>query len=100
MGKIKAWYRSIPIWLAFILFALAGLGASAFLANRVTGAKYYELVQLKAGTDYLNAGSSESFQEWEGTYKVTVPADTVDVRVASEGSASVNQYWAEIDTLP
>ena len=100
MGKIKAWYRSIPIWLAFILFALAGLGASAFLANRVTGAKYYELVQLKSGTGYLSAGSSESFQEWEGTYKVTVPADTVDVSVLSEGSTSVNQYWAEIDALP
>ena len=47
MDKIKKWYRSVPIWLAFFLFALAGLGASAFFANRVTGAKYYELVQLK-----------------------------------------------------
>ena len=100
MGKIKAWYRSIPIWLAFILIALAGLGASAFLADRVTGAKYYELVQLKSSTGYISAGSSGSLQEWEEAYNVTAPAGTVDVQISSGGSVTQNQYWTEIDALP
>ncbi len=100
MGKIKAWYRSIPIWLAFILFALAGLGASAFLANRVTGAKYFKLVQLKTGTAYISANSSGQFQKWEGTLSTAPSGDEADVQIFSDGSVTQNQYWTEIDALP
>lgn len=36
MGKIKEWYRSIPIWLALFLFMIVALLAASFLSNKVT----------------------------------------------------------------
>ena len=36
MGKIKAWYRSIPLWLAIFLFAAAALIVASLVSNRVT----------------------------------------------------------------
>lgn len=38
MGKIKKWYRSIPIWLALFLFIIAALLASSFLSSKVIAA--------------------------------------------------------------
>ena len=36
MGKIKAWYRSIPLWLAIFLFAAAALIVASLVSNKVT----------------------------------------------------------------
>lgn len=36
MGKIKKWYRSIPIWLALFLFIIAALLIASFLSNKIT----------------------------------------------------------------
>ncbi len=38
MGKIKAWYRSIPLWLAIFLFAAAALITASFVSNKITTA--------------------------------------------------------------
>lgn len=42
MGKIKKWYRSIPIWLALFLFIIIALLAASLISNWVT-AKVYDL---------------------------------------------------------
>ena len=34
MGKIKAWYRSIPLWLAIFLFAAAALIVASLVSNK------------------------------------------------------------------
>ena len=112
MGKIKKWYRSIPLWLAFFLFALAGLAASAFFANRVTGSKYFELVRLRenavvagkitdlqTGTGYLKAEpGDEAFPDMpsEPTDVKIFNSDTVTV---SETGGSYYQYWTDIGTV-
>lgn len=36
MGKIKKWYRSIPIWLALFLFIIAALLIASFLSSKIT----------------------------------------------------------------
>ena len=36
MGKIKAWYRSIPLWLAIFLFVAAAFILASFVSNKVT----------------------------------------------------------------
>ena len=36
MGKIKAWYRSIPLWLAIFLFAATALIIASLVSNKVT----------------------------------------------------------------
>ncbi len=46
MGKIKKWYRSVPIWLAIFLYAAAALVGASYLSNRVTGAAYYDLTGI------------------------------------------------------
>lgn len=81
MGKIKAWYRSVPIWLAFFLFALAGLAVSAFFANQVTGFTYFRMVRLKAETGYLSYEKSSEEPQETGAY--------VDVEASVEGEPSV-----------
>ncbi len=111
MGKIKKWYRSIPLWLAFFLFALAGLAASAFFANRVTGEKYFELVRLRenavvagkvtglqTGTGYLKAEpDGEAFPDLasEPTDVKIFNSDTVTV---SETGGNYYQYWTDLGT--
>ena len=42
MGKIKKWYRSIPIWLALFLLIIAALMIASFLSNNIT-TKVYNL---------------------------------------------------------
>ena len=92
MDKIKKWYRSVPIWLAFFLFALAGLGASAFFANRVTGAKYYELVQLKDSAAVIAPGAFVDLQKGEGYTKAP------DVTYSIAESENRYQYWLELES--
>ena len=46
MGKIKTWYRSIPIWLMFFLFAGAALIVCTFVSNRVVDMVNHKLTQL------------------------------------------------------
>lgn len=36
MGKIKKWYRSIPIWLALFLFLIVALLIASFISSRIT----------------------------------------------------------------
>ena len=36
MGKIKTWYRSIPLWLAIFLFVAAAFILASFVSNKVT----------------------------------------------------------------
>lgn len=40
MGKIKKWYRSIPIWLALFLFIIVALLIASFLSNKITTTVY------------------------------------------------------------
>jgi len=40
MGKIKKWYRSIPIWLALFLFIISALLIASFLSNKITTTVY------------------------------------------------------------
>ena len=40
MGKIKKWYRSIPIWLALFLFIIVALLIASFLSNKITTTAY------------------------------------------------------------
>lgn len=35
MGKIKKWYRSIPIWLALFMFVITALLVASFLSNKI-----------------------------------------------------------------
>ena len=100
MGKIKKWYRSVPIWLAFFLFALAGLGASAFFANRVTGAKYYELVHMKETASTVISGSFVELQKGEGYVKAgdTTAEDAPEVEYSLKPVENSYQYWAQLET--
>ncbi len=100
MGKIKKWYRSVPIWLAFFLFALAGLGASAFFANRVTGAKYYELVHMKEAASTVISGSFVELQKGEGYVKAgdTTAEDAPEVEYSLKPVENSYQYWAQLET--
>ena len=65
MGKIKAWYRSIPLWLTIFLYTAAALAAASFLSDRVIRVTYlgmgkialvhYDLIpegELDAPIDY------------------------------------------------
>ena len=36
MGKIKTWYRSIPLWLAIFLFVAVAFILASFVSNKVT----------------------------------------------------------------
>ena len=38
MGKVKAWYRSIPLWLAIFLFAVAAIVCASVVSSAVTAA--------------------------------------------------------------
>ena len=46
MGKVKEWYRSVPIWLTVFLYAAAALVGASFLSNRVTGTAYIKMTGL------------------------------------------------------
>ena len=100
MGKIKKWYRSVPIWLAFFLFALAGLAASAFFANRVTGAKYYELVHMKETAGAVISGAFVEIQKGEGYISTDDTAGDAASEVQYSLAAGENsyQYWAQLGT--
>ena len=66
MGKIKKWYRSIPIWLAFLLFAAAGLLGASYLANHVTSFTYGEMAQIKmAYADAMTATMDEMLVSYD-----------------------------------
>ena len=52
MGKIKAWYRSIPIWLAIFLFAAAALIVCTLVSNRAVNTANHELAQI--GMKYMS----------------------------------------------
>lgn len=47
MGKIKAWYRSIPLWLAIFLFAAAALVIASTISNKVIGTVNRANIQLQ-----------------------------------------------------
>ncbi len=100
MGKIKKWYRSLPIWLTFFLFALAGLAASAFFANRVTGAKYYELLHLKETAGTVISGSFVELKKGEGYIETgdTTAEDAPEVEYSLKPVENSYQYWAELET--
>ena len=46
MGKIKAWYRSIPLWLAIFLFAAAALVIASLASNKITSAAGSKMSQI------------------------------------------------------
>lgn len=46
MGKVKEWYRSVPIWLTVFLYAAAALVGASFLSNQVTGTAYVRMTGL------------------------------------------------------
>ena len=47
MGKIKAWYRSIPLWLAIFLFAATALIIASLVSNKVTNMANAASVQMQ-----------------------------------------------------
>lgn len=51
MDKIKAWYRSIPLWLAIFLFAAAALIIASLASNNVTRAAKSKMSQINL--DYI-----------------------------------------------
>ncbi len=118
MDKIKKWYRSIPIWLAFFLYALAGLGIAAFFANRVTGSTYYEMVKIRSKPmeymegDLKNAGAvvlqrASGYSSYNIDVEDTGGTDggedtgdvmTMDVMIVPSGTESgryveYNEFW-------
>lgn len=59
MGKIKAWYRSIPIWLTFFLVAGAALTVCTLVSNRVVNMAIHELGQIGMKYILLSSGPTE-----------------------------------------
>ena len=51
MGKIKTWYRSIPIWLTIFLFAAAAVIVCTLVSNRIVSMANRELGQI--GMKYI-----------------------------------------------
>ncbi len=89
MGKIKSWYRSIPLWLAFFLFAAAALVISSILANRVTDIAVFEMGKISSKYLTLNldpeaGGGERPIVEGDGWY--------VLYDVDLEGMASDRRY--------
>ena len=52
MGKIKQWYRSIPIWLAIFLFAAVALIVCTLVSNKVVSTANHEWGQI--GMKYVS----------------------------------------------
>lgn len=76
MGKIKKWYRSIPIWLALFLFIIAALLIASFLSNKITTTVYDLSMGITAKYITVN-------------YEVT-PGD--DVTYDADGSNELVEY--------
>ena len=81
MGKIKKWYRSIPIWLALFLLIIAALMIASFLSNNITN-KVYDLsmgiaakyitvnYEVEPGNDVIyNADGSNEIVEYNFNYE-------------------------------
>ncbi len=66
MGKIKSWYRSIPLWLAIFLFAAAALIGSSFVSGKITSAAYSEM--MKIGIKYMRIVADEEQNDDYSTY--------------------------------
>ncbi len=92
MGKIKAWYRSIPLWLAIFLFAAAALTVCSFVSDRVTEAAGKAVMQINLrymviDFDAEPAEDGMTFHTVDGeegevvVYRVNLDAmDTADAR--------------------
>lgn len=48
MGKIKTWYRSIPVWLAMFLFIISALLIASFITSKITVAANEMSFELQA----------------------------------------------------
>ena len=82
MGKIKAWYRSIPIWLMFFLFAGAAVIVCTFISNRVVDMVNHELTQIVMNcTDMLV--SADLPPEDDLIYHVVTGEDEVTIQYYS-----------------
>lgn len=66
MGKIKKWYRSIPIWLALFLFIIAALLLASFVSAKVTNG--VSELSMKIWAKYLTVEYDVSKEEAEVTY--------------------------------
>lgn len=66
MGKIKKWYRSIPIWLALFLFIIAALLIASFVSGKVTNG--VSELSMKIWAKYLTVEYDVSKEEAEVTY--------------------------------
>ena len=75
MGKIKAWYRSIPIWLMFFLFAGAAVIVCARISNRVVNTANQEVGQV-----WMKYVSFATFTESE-EHKVLIYHSALDENV-------------------
>ena len=75
MGKIKAWYRSIPIWLTIFLFAGAALIVCTLISNRVVNWAGLELAKIKV--KYI--ASPSEFPKDDGTTYFSVKGELAEV---------------------
>lgn len=83
MGKIKKWYRSIPIWLALFLFIITALLVASFISNWVT-ARVYDL-SMDITAKYITVN-----------YNVTPDSD--DVIYNTDGANEVVEYNFNYDS--
>ena len=82
MGKIKKWYRSIPIWLALFLFMIAALLIASFLSNKITSTVYD-----------LNMGITAKYI----TVNYDVTPDGDDVIYNTDDTAEIVEYSFNYD---
>lgn len=99
MGKIRSWYRSVPIWLAIFLYAAAALLLASFVSGEVTGAAYRIMGMLNVEYSVIltEEGSVGYADEGELTYfTATYKSDSDDEDKESSGENGENGSEAKI----
>ncbi len=83
MGKIKSWYRSIPLWLAIFLFAAAAIIIASIVSNRVTSAANLKIGEMELKYIFLMDDTDNSNEHT--FYSVTgVQAEVVSYKMEIE----------------
>ena len=101
MGKIKAWYRSIPLWLAIFLYAASALLLASFVSGKITGAAYklmgvlnveYSVILTEDGR--VGRADSGDLSYFTTTY------NSDDVDLEDSGSVKVYKMHFDFDSMP
>lgn len=77
MGKVKKWYRSIPIWLALFLFIIVALFIASLISSETTMAvnELYVGLQIKYTTITRTPVQNDNTVIYNGTVDGIVEAD-------------------------